>query len=139
MKRVNVALVIAGILLFTPTNISSQETGPSDSQNSNYKPESTVSTDMIFDEIMTALPKEVRVRVDSASQLVVSEKDRIAATDSQKKAGLEGDVSERQEQMKNAVAELPEEIRNRVEKAIQDIEKRNEERKIEIKEFGRKQ
>jgi hypothetical protein len=91
-----------------------------------------VTTDAIFDDIISSLPDEVRARVDSASGIHPRQQRQTA------RQGDEAAEASHPEVPVDKLDELPEKLRLQVEKTIQEMDTRNTQRRMELKEHRRR-
>ena len=92
----------------------------------------SVQTNEIFNDIMQSMSKEMKGKVDSASNINKENALQNQGTDSQNQETVQ------KQKRTNAVNELPEDIRERVRNRIQEIENKNEERALQFKEQMKK-
>jgi len=118
-------------LILTVSVILFAQTGSEKTEDTNENQISTQTND-IFNDIMQSMSKEMKQKVDSASNINKENALHNQGTDSQNQ-------KEVQEQKRtNAINELPEDIQERVRERIKEIENKNEERALQFKEQMKK-
>jgi hypothetical protein len=96
------------------------------------KGDSNLSTDQIFSDIMQTLPKDLKLKVEDANDIMNDRKKSEAAAEEQKES-----AEQVEEQKQKALQELPEEVRVKVEKVIKEMDGRIKERQGQLKELDK--
>ena len=123
--KTTIALILtASVILFAQSGI--------EQNNETKENEVSTQTNEIFNDIMQSMSKEMKHKVDSASNVNKENALQNQGTDSQNQKEVQ------KQKRTNAINELPEDIQERVRERIKEIENKNEERALQFKEQMKK-
>ena len=123
--KTTIALILAAsVILFAQSGI--------EQNNETKENEVSTQTNEIFNDIMQSMSKEMKHKVDSASNVNKENALQNQGTDSQNQKEVQ------KQKRTNAINELPEDIQERVRERIKEIENKNEERALQFKEQMKK-
>ena len=123
--KTTIALILATSAILFAQSGSEQNKDAKENQIS-------TQTNEIFNDIMQSMSKEMKEKVDSASNFNKENALQNQGTDNQNQQTIQ------EQKRTNAINELPEEIRERVQERIKEIENKSEERALQFKEQVKK-
>lgn len=95
----------------------------------------TVSTDVVFEQIMQTLPAHLRARLDSAAASRSGEGQSNGGDATNGGVTPKGGDTLRRQTRDDALKRLPDKLRRQVEEAIEELDRDQQQRRIQFKEF----